>query len=168
MFRRLIKDHLTHLFFPAYKKEQCKNDPDWCFIAAVGRRLPSTFFSYPPVQGNLRKPNSSTQPSSPGRRSDASPTYHHRFDSIRDRRDKTEQYPAEVQPSRGYIDGFTAAKVFASNNRSRLGFTGQYIRDEITKAGPSLIVPGTEKDYKDAFLQGLIAGEHTVLAAAAL
>jgi glucan 1,3-beta-glucosidase len=30
----------------AYKKEDCDQDPGWCFKAAVGRALPSTFFSY--------------------------------------------------------------------------------------------------------------------------
>ena len=72
-----------------------------------------------------------------------------------------QQYSAEVQPSKGYTDGFTTAKVFASHNMSKLGFTGQYIMD--TKAGAA---QGTEKDYKDAFMQGLIAGENMVQAAA--
>ena len=75
-----------------------------------------------------------------------------------------QQYTAEVQPSKGYIDGFATAKVFASHSMSRLGFTGQYMMDEITKAELS---PGTEKDYKDAFMQGLIAGENMVQSAAA-
>lgn len=75
-----------------------------------------------------------------------------------------QQYSAEVQPpSKGYIDGFTTAKVFASHNMSKLGFIGQYTMDEIAKAGLS---PGTEKDYKDAFMQGLIAGENMVQSAA--
>ena len=30
----------------AYKKEDCDQDPGWCFKAAVGRALPPTFFSY--------------------------------------------------------------------------------------------------------------------------
>ena len=30
----------------AYNKEQCSEDPGWCFKAAVGNSLPSTFFSY--------------------------------------------------------------------------------------------------------------------------
>ncbi len=30
----------------AYNKEDCDGDPGWCFKAAVGRSLPSTFFSY--------------------------------------------------------------------------------------------------------------------------
>ncbi|KAI0636795.1 glycoside hydrolase [Trametes polyzona] len=32
--------------FWAYNKEDCSSDPGWCFKAAVGRSLPSTFFSY--------------------------------------------------------------------------------------------------------------------------
>ena len=30
----------------AYKKEDCDEDPGWCFKAAVGNALPPTFFSY--------------------------------------------------------------------------------------------------------------------------
>jgi len=30
----------------AYKKEECENDPGWCFTAAVGKSLPKTFFAY--------------------------------------------------------------------------------------------------------------------------
>lgn len=30
----------------AYKKEDCDQDPGWCFKAAVGRALPEQFFSY--------------------------------------------------------------------------------------------------------------------------
>ena len=30
----------------AYRKEDCDEDPGWCFKAAVGRALPKTFFSY--------------------------------------------------------------------------------------------------------------------------
>ncbi|TFK91226.1 glycoside hydrolase family 5 protein [Polyporus arcularius HHB13444] len=32
--------------FWAYDKENCFDDPGWCFKAAVGKSLPSTFFSY--------------------------------------------------------------------------------------------------------------------------
>jgi hypothetical protein len=77
-----------------------------------------------------------------------------------------QQYSAEMPTSKGYTDGFTTAKVFASHNMSKLGFTGQYMMDMITttKAGQS---QGAEKDYKDAFMQGLIAGENMVQSAAA-
>lgn len=74
-----------------------------------------------------------------------------------------QQYSAEVQPSKGYTDGFTTAKVFASQNMSKLGFTGQYMMDMV-KAGQA---PETEKDYKDEFMRGLISGENTVQSAAA-
>ena len=164
---RLIKDHQSRPFFAAYKKENCENDPDWCFIAAVGKkRLPPAFFSFPSVQGNRGQSKSPSH--LPSRRSDwfaTSPFHHHRFESIQHRRDRMwQQYSAEVQPSKGYMDGFTTAKVFASHNMSKLGFTGQYMMDMITKAGQA---PGTEKDYKDAFMQGLIAGENMVQSAAA-
>ena len=75
-----------------------------------------------------------------------------------------QQYSAEVQPSKGYTDGFTTAKVFASHNMSKLGFTGQYMMDMIPKEGQA---PRTEKDYKDEFMRGLIAGENIVQSAAA-
>jgi glucan 1,3-beta-glucosidase len=167
MFCRLIKDRRFRPFlYAAYKKENCENDPDWCFIAAVGKkRLSPTFFSFQSVQGNRAQSQSSTHSSS--RRSDwfaTSPLHHHRFESIQHRRDRMwQQYSAEVQPSKGYTDGFTTAKVFASHNMSKLGFTGQYM-DIITKAGQIL---DTEKDYKDAFMRGLIAGENMVQSAAA-
>lgn len=32
--------------FWSYKKENCDEDPSWCFREAVGNALPSTFFSY--------------------------------------------------------------------------------------------------------------------------
>ena len=48
---------------------------------------------------------------------------------------------------------------------SKLGFTGQYMMD--TMIAKSEQVPGTEKDYKDAFMQGLIAGENMVQSTAA-
>ncbi|KAH9934661.1 glycoside hydrolase superfamily [Fomitopsis serialis] len=41
--------------FWAYNKEDCSDDPGWCFKAAVGNSLPATFFSY--GQGPLTDPN---------------------------------------------------------------------------------------------------------------
>ncbi|TFY65483.1 hypothetical protein EVJ58_g1959 [Rhodofomes roseus] len=41
--------------FWAYNKEDCSDDPGWCFKAAVGNSLPSTFFSY--GQGPLTNPD---------------------------------------------------------------------------------------------------------------
>ncbi|CCL98443.1 uncharacterized protein FIBRA_00440 [Fibroporia radiculosa] len=40
--------------FWSYDKEDCSDDPGWCFKAAVGNSLPSTFFSY--GQGPLTSP----------------------------------------------------------------------------------------------------------------
>ncbi|RPD66317.1 glycoside hydrolase [Lentinus tigrinus ALCF2SS1-7] len=44
--------------FWAYNKEDCYDDPGWCFKAAVGKSLPSTFFSYgqPPPTDPSRIP----------------------------------------------------------------------------------------------------------------
>ncbi|KAI0362308.1 glycoside hydrolase [Trametes cingulata] len=41
--------------FWAYNKEDCFDDPGWCFRAAVGRTLPSSFFSY--GKGSLADPS---------------------------------------------------------------------------------------------------------------
>ena len=71
-----------------------------------------------------------------------------------------QQYSAEVPSSRGYTDGFTTAKVFASHNMSKLGFTGQYMMDKFGQMA--------EKDYKDAFMRGLVAGENMVQSAAVM
>ncbi|KAL0947037.1 hypothetical protein HGRIS_013179 [Hohenbuehelia grisea] len=39
---------ISHLkiWLTAYKKEQCDDDPGWCFRSAVGNALPNSFFSY--------------------------------------------------------------------------------------------------------------------------
>ena len=33
--------------FAGYKTENCDDDDNWCFLLAVGKSLPKTFFSYP-------------------------------------------------------------------------------------------------------------------------
>jgi glucan 1,3-beta-glucosidase len=42
----MLSRHSIRLF-AAYFKEGCYGDPGWCFKAAVGTSLPSTFWSYP-------------------------------------------------------------------------------------------------------------------------
>ncbi|KAG8956119.1 Glucan 1,3-beta-glucosidase 3 [Tulasnella sp. 419] len=37
--------------FWSYKKEGCNEDQGWCFKSAIGKSLPSTFFSYPSQTG---------------------------------------------------------------------------------------------------------------------
>lgn len=44
---------LHHFYDAGYDKEDCENDPGWCFKNAVGKSLPSTFFSYPRPAGQF-------------------------------------------------------------------------------------------------------------------
>lgn len=67
--------------------------------------------------------------------------------------------PAQKSFSKGYSDGLSTAKTFASYNNSRLGFLGQFMQDTIGALGSSVIAPGTEENYKQGFIQGLAEGE---------
>lgn len=50
--------------------------------------------------------------------------------------------------------------MFADFNNSKLGFKQQFVKDAIArKAGASTIPLGTESDYEQSFLQGLLDGE---------
>ncbi|KAF9566286.1 glycoside hydrolase [Agrocybe pediades] len=95
---------------------------------------------------------------------------HHRFEAIHQRTDdsssgstsRPDPDAMKNSTARGYTDGFTTAKIFASCNSSRLGFTGQFVADAIKVAGPLLIAEGTEKGYSAGFLRGLKHGEDAV------
>ncbi|KAF9466289.1 glycoside hydrolase superfamily [Collybia nuda] len=184
--------------FWSYMKEDCEEDPGWCFKAAVNNSLPPTFFSYgqesmkdrwqvqaltttianmavPPYPDTLAITASSGALAA-GRRNEIhlepynNPQYHHRFEAVHLRRDwrrydtgGSELTPGQRSLTKGYSDGFLAAKSFASVGISRLGFTEQFIRDIIAKLSPSVIVPGTESNYRDGFMKGLKDGENNVM-----
>lgn len=179
----------------AYRKEECDDDPGWCFTAAVGNSLPMTFFSYgqrqitDPAQlqfltsvvANMALPSdvldaqnsvNSTVPLS--RRSTSNfkrlSRYRHRLISIQIRQaqaqsDQTATTDAQRSASKGYSDGFLTAKIFATYNMSKLGFIGQYIQDSLTALGPTVIASGTEQNYSDSFGQGLQDGQAIIFSA---
>lgn len=65
---------------------------------------------------------------------------------------------------KGYSDGFTTARLFATYNTSKLGFVGQYIADSLTALRGTVIASGTEIFYRDGFTEGLKEGEEAVSA----
>ncbi|KAI0341792.1 glycoside hydrolase [Trametopsis cervina] len=172
--------------FWAYRKEECDDDPGWCFTSAVGRALPSSFFSYgvppappqelpsmavlaegmtPPSTGSTF-PDASSSSNSDTSSLAAPPGYRRAFNPrarhakmLFTKRDDLAQ---ERSLAKGYNDGFLTAKIFAVYDLSKLGFTGQYILDSIATLGPTVIVPGTETAYENGFMQGLADGEAAV------
>lgn len=155
--------------FWAYKKEDCDEDLDWCFTAAVGRVLPSDFPSYPrnchppSSTGGLLDPRSHIDglflpPPSTAKQTtsrDRLAAIHYR----RWRRDTANTTAKEQSSTQGYSDGFSTARFFYQCDGSRLGFRGQYIEDSIAALGPDVITPGTESDYSEGFNHGLSDGE---------
>lgn len=64
--------------------------------------------------------------------------------------------------ARGHGDGFKAAKAFAAFDGSRLGFSGQFMQDALT-AMNGAVAQEDEQAYREAFMQGLAAGELEVI-----
>ncbi|KAK7014964.1 putative dolichyl-phosphate-mannose--glycolipid alpha-mannosyltransferase [Favolaschia claudopus] len=124
--------------FWAYKTENCDNNFDWCFTAAVGDILPSDFSDFS---------GCNSQSSSNGKVRDRGldPS------SQRGRRDSHNTTGEQRSHDRGYTDGFAAAEFFCYYG-SRLGFIGQYMDDSIQGLGPEVIAPGTESYYRTALL----------------
>lgn len=75
--------------------------------------------------------------------------------------------PEQAAISKGYADGWRAAKTFAAFGQSRLGFTGQFMTDALAAMG-SQIVRGDEGHYKTWFMKGLADGEMQVIKMMAL
>ena len=195
----------------AYNKEDCSDDPGWCFKAAVGNSLPSTFFSYgqgpltdpgelpslADLMGDMRAPPasailasaqsaptnvfSSTAPG--GTPANATPpvidrrwrsrprehsSWRRHLASLSGRRTHRRDFDTGMSPeqratSKGYSDGFFTAKIFAQYGMSKLGFTGQYISDSLTKLGPEVIKTEYAGTYQDWFMKGLQDGENIVI-----
>jgi len=76
--------------------------------------------------------------------------------------------PEQAAISKGYADGWRAAKTFASFGSSRLGFTGQFMDDALAAMGSNKIVSGDEGHYKQWFMKGLADGEMQVVKMLAL
>ncbi|GJE95202.1 glycoside hydrolase family 5 protein [Phanerochaete sordida] len=178
--------------FWAYRKEDCIDDPGWCFGAAVGKALPSTFFPYgaPPavpepsqlpdmstLSQGMTPPSDQADPSSTTSSSQyegyaqseppaAPPAFQSGPGYPQDPSTDNGPPSASQQASRvkGYEDGFLTARIFALYNLSKLGFVGQYILDSLAALGPGVIAPGTESFYEEGFTQGLADGEGVVSA----
>lgn len=171
----------------AYRKEDCVDDPGWCFTAAVGNALPSTFFSYGVLPGPepSQLPTMSTlmtgMPSSlvagapvsgpyqpfSGQDTPEAPAPFEASNGYAPSYPAASNAPpgsAEASSSRGYTDGFLTARIFSLYGLSKLGFVGQYVQDSITALGPAVVAPGTEDAYQSGFLRGLGDGESVVYA----
>lgn len=174
----------------AYRKEDCTDDPGWCFTAAVGKALPSTFFSYGvPSSGEPSQlPGMSTLIGGmtlPQETRDTETSTDNSYRPFSDQLD-TPEAPAPFEAStgyqqysppaygtssgsaeqaaslRGYTDGFLTARIFSLYSLSKLGFVGQYVQDSISALGPAAVAPGTNDAYQSGFLYGLADGEAVV------
>ena len=176
----------------AYKKEDCDQDPGWCFKAAVGRALPPTFFSYgqtsnvtlsasditslfpdsrlPVATGLMAKIESVTGPLWPKSHKRELPVYRlgsHPFDVfyhlVTSRGEPlVSSSAADAVVAKGHSDGLMTAKIFALMDFSKLGFIDQYMNDSIAAVGSDVVDVKFQQTYRDAFLRGLAEGEANV------
>ncbi|KAF7363339.1 putative dolichyl-phosphate-mannose--glycolipid alpha-mannosyltransferase [Mycena sanguinolenta] len=80
---------------------------------------------------------------------DMKPSIRHRAQAIHYRRgnwDTSNTTAEERSSGRGYMDGFSTARLFCSA-KSQLGFTEQLMLDNMKDLGSQVIAPGTESDY---------------------
>ncbi|KAI0673044.1 glycoside hydrolase [Trametes maxima] len=163
--------------FWAYDKEDCSNDPGWCFKAAVGRSLPPSFFSYGkgPLADPSRLPALSDMASGMYAPSpeDAAAALHPNVTAASGPSVSSPEVglfpqlpldPSQRAIAKGYSDGFLTAKIFALYGMSKLGFTGQYVNDSLSRLGSAIIVPGQEHYYSQWFMEGLADGEALISA----
>lgn len=126
-------------------------DAGWSFKDAVGKSLPSYFFSY-----ERSNNSSSATPLSITQQSAFAFRREHRFSAIHERR--------QLAITRGYTDGLATAQIFAANALSKLGFIDQYIDDSIKALGTAVIPPNMDRQYRTEFMRGLREGEDSVRA----
>ncbi|TFK27355.1 cytoplasm protein [Coprinopsis marcescibilis] len=157
--------HTSGWSFWSYMKEDCDDDPGWCFKSAVGTVLPKTFFSYhhTPAQtqnvalfNNTFMLNEAELPLME-RREHASSPMARRFEAIALKRARDEG--SNDVENKGYEDGKLTAQIFAAHNNSRLGFVNQYISDTIATLGSDIVPPVAEAAYTSGFLRGLSEAE---------
>jgi glucan 1,3-beta-glucosidase len=153
--------------------EGCEDaNPGWCFKNAVGKSLPSsfTFKTKRALADGDADPTKNcvlySRQDRSSRKSTLPSFTPHRFEAIHQQKVQTDTRanpgdttPAQRSFSKGYADGLDTAKTFAAVNKSKLGFTGQFIQDAIGSAGPSVVAPGTEENYGRGFRDGLAEGE---------
>ncbi|KAI0273567.1 glycoside hydrolase superfamily [Gloeopeniophorella convolvens] len=177
--------------FWSYKKEDCDDDPGWCFTSAVGRRLPPSFspyglsFAKDPVELQevaiaIAELSDFPNPQAAGSIQDTLSLSNHLILGNSVDSDESWETPGsstifhepgfpgnsttcERSGALGYADGYQAAKVFAMHGFSKLGFVSQYAGDSRAAYGQDVISEGLEECYKQSFLEGLEAGEEAVL-----
>ncbi|EAU88084.2 cytoplasm protein [Coprinopsis cinerea okayama7 len=140
--------------FWSYTKEECDNDPGWCFKSAVGTVLPTKFFSYhhqqpESIQNSVAGSNHSFllhDAELPLTRRDEFTrlSIPERFKTIARRRRRDGNTDAD---GKGYDDGRATAGIFAAHNMSRLGFVNQYISDTIANLGSNVIPQESEAPF---------------------
>ncbi|PPQ98808.1 hypothetical protein CVT24_003362 [Panaeolus cyanescens] len=144
--------------FWTFTKEGCEGDLGWCFKAALGKTLPSTF--------------SSTQDSETSRLSTRltktlrslfhpSSNIPHRFSATQMRRQTIASFDTDTEDEsriQGYSDGLDVAQTFAAA-RSTLGFVEQYILDHMPPGAELVVSEETRGHYSDGFLMGLKDGQ---------
>ncbi|TDL27386.1 glycoside hydrolase [Rickenella mellea] len=180
---QVYSNHTAGWSFWSYLTENCSTDLDWCFKNAVGKTLPTTFFSYKntsvatPIQAMalavaVSGMNLPSMTEVLGRVDTAISTSSTSMASTSIPSTSTVSVllspgdsQAEQSITKGYSDGFMTAKIFAQHGLSRLGFKGQYVADSVEALGPTVIAPGTEAYYIDWFYKGLEDGETSVNAA---
>ncbi|KAI0748311.1 glycoside hydrolase superfamily [Daedaleopsis nitida] len=100
--------------FWSYDKEDCYDDPGWCFKAAVGKSLPNTFFSYGkgPLGDPSRIPALADMIAEMG-----SPSYN--MSDIPSPGTTTSPSPSEPSVDVGIFQGIQRRSRFRSDHRSR-------------------------------------------------
>lgn len=199
-------------------KDNCDSDSSWCFKSAVGKNLPSSFFSYSGSKGKvpasvsasasgaLSAPSTNTTSAAPEQPTKNAKDQHNDAASLPSSSPSATPSPSSASPSpssasvnatscnthkgrsmsklhkrsrharvahekrdaaqdantKGYSDGVQAAKTFAAFNMSKLGFTQQYIHDNLATLGSGVVKSSNQGDYTDGFLKGLQDGETQV------
>ncbi|KAF4576475.1 glycosyl hydrolase 5 (cellulase A) family protein [Pleurotus pulmonarius] len=174
--------------FWSYMKEGCQTDPGWCFKAAVGNKLPSSFHSYPnaasksmesvrllvkPLSGAAPGPMSlepQAQDSSSLRTSAAelrreTSSFRRRQVSIHHRhlhqRESSSPKRGSVAFQTGYQNGYDTALMFA-RRASKVGFKQQCMMDGCGGFGDKYSSIGAQDEYEAGFMQGLSEAERAV------
>lgn len=131
----------------------------------MGTSLPSSFN----VKSKAKRAGSTASDDIPNPYRPLLDSIPHRFEAIHQRNTEANWStddlgtqstdPASRSFSKGYEDGLTAATQFVDFNHSKLGFTAQYIQDALYVAQPSPVAFGTEENYRQGFMRGLVEGE---------
>ncbi|RDB24049.1 Glucan 1,3-beta-glucosidase 3 [Hypsizygus marmoreus] len=171
-FKAAVNNSLPATFFSYGQAPVTDKWKQQALTASIGNiTAPSTSdILARPQANNVNAAASSTRREAPGSSYDSSShSRHHRFNAVHGHHHRRETYNGEELTDgqrltvKGYTDGFIAAKAFAMVQNSKLGFVGQYVADSLAQLGPSVVKPGMEQIYRDAFGQGLSDGQGVVM-----